>query len=425
MSVRTSHLFPIFLGALTVSALVSCSDASSLEGVAGSVRTSEHEVIYDSNSYQEVGNLPYWDSWFVESRSTAALMKRDKLSCDGERCELEWFPHLEGQVGSRMLPLCSDEPFRGQPVASSCTGFLVGKDLMATAGHCVKGANWCEDVAIVFDYTVNTKNGEANTTFDTDREVYYCSEVIAQSHEGSEIEDNDFAVFRLDRDTRGRAALPLRSSGAIPQYASVDTLANPLGLPLKLEDGGYVRHTSPGLPRFEATIDAAPGSSGGPVFNQSTGDVEGIVVDGPSEIYELGTEEDGSDCARSLQCSGWDGCSGSDHPWVLVSRIERVVEVLEDRSCFDGEKNAQETDVDCGGPDCKPCDPGSTCQQDTDCGEGYRPPSCHAGYCLAGTCEVDTSSCECQDSSDCDDDDPCTRDHCGRNVCYHYDGQCD
>ncbi len=46
-------------------------------------------------------------------------------------------------------------------------------------------------------------------------------------------------------------------------------------------------------------------------------------------------------------------------------------------SCTDGIKNGQETDVNCGGPDCKPCDDGKSCSIDTDC---------TAGLCTAGKC---------------------------------------
>lgn len=121
-----------------VAATVGCSADTLSSAADDSSRSIDQEVIYDSNSLSEVGNLPYWHRWFSESRSTAALVKRTDLSCDSVECDVAWTPHQEGQVGSRMLPLCSDEPFVGQPVASGCTAFLIGKDLMATAGHCAR-----------------------------------------------------------------------------------------------------------------------------------------------------------------------------------------------------------------------------------------------------------------------------------------------
>lgn len=402
------------------SGAVGCSEAPTLD----EVQSTESPVIYDTNDRSEVGNLPYWHKWFDEARATAALVKRDDLTCGSTECEVEWHPHETGDVGTRTLPLCSDEPYVGQPVAASCTAFLIGKDLMATAGHCARKANWCENAAVVFDYTVNRNTGQANTTFDRDREVYYCSELLALGYEGSSIEDNDFAVFRLDRETRGRVSLPLRQSGSIERFAGVDSLSTPLGLPLKLETGALVIESSPEFPRFEANIDSAPGSSGGVVFNRASGEVEGILVDGTSTIYDRDVEADGTPCARSHQCRTapngvLTGCTGTEHPWVLVSRIERVVEVLEDRSCFDGKMNGQESDVDCGGPDCQPCFPGGQCNQASDCQPWDYPPDCHHPICEAGTCGVDTSTCECHEDFECDDGNVCTRDTCGRNQCRH------
>lgn len=409
-------------------ALVSISGASGCSEPPGmdmdSVDRTQSRVIYDTNDRVEVGNLPYWHKWFDESRATGALVARDQLTCNSTECDVEWYAHTTGVVGTRTLPLCSDEPYVGQPVAASCTAFLIGTDLMATAGHCARRSGWCDKTAVVFDFTVNRNTGQANTTFDRDREVYYCSELVALGYEGSRIQDNDFAVFRLDRATRGRMPLPLRQSGDIARYTALDTLSTPLGLPLKLEQGAFVTQTSVELPRFEANIDSAPGSSGGAVFNRETGEVEGILVDGTSRIYDADAEADGTTCARSHQCStiengSWAGCKATEHPWVLVSRIERVVEVLEDRSCFDGKQNGQESDVDCGGPACEPCFPGGHCTQASDCQPWDYPPACHHPVCEAGICGVDTSTCECHEDSECDDGDVCTRDSCGRNQCRH------
>src|SRR5512145_1601394 len=39
------------------------------------------------------------------------------------------------------LNLCKKERFREQPIGAFCSGFLVGADLIVTAGHCIKNAN--------------------------------------------------------------------------------------------------------------------------------------------------------------------------------------------------------------------------------------------------------------------------------------------
>jgi hypothetical protein len=47
--------------------------------------------------------------------------------------------------------LCSSEPYRQQPSSAFCSGFLVGDDLMVTAGHCIDAAS-CAGTTFVFGF---------------------------------------------------------------------------------------------------------------------------------------------------------------------------------------------------------------------------------------------------------------------------------
>ncbi|HEX9100973.1 MAG TPA: hypothetical protein VF997_02150, partial [Polyangia bacterium] len=51
-------------------------------------------------------------------------------------------------------------------------------------------------------------------------------------------------------------------------------------------------------------------------------------------------------------------------------------------SCTDGVLNGSESDVDCGGPDCAPCADGRGCAGDNDC----RSRGCSGGACATPTC---------------------------------------
>lgn len=50
-----------------------------------------------------------------------------------------------------------------------------------------------------------------------------------------------------------------------------------------------------------------------------------------------------------------------------VNQSDYVAPEPEPNSCSDGTLNGQETDVDCGGPDCEPCSHLSMCYEDRDC----------------------------------------------------------
>jgi len=56
-----------------------------------------------------------------------------------------------------------------------------------------------------------------------------------------------------------------------------------------------------------------------------------------------------------------------------------------DGSCNDGVKNTNESDVDCGGPDCPACEPPQMCVEDEDCTTEV----CANGECQAPTCYDD------------------------------------
>ena len=117
-------------------------------------------------------------------------------------------------------------------------------------------------------------------------------------------------------------------------------------------------------------------------------------------------------------------------------------------TCGDGTRNGDETDLDCGGAECKPCTPGQSCQGPGDCAFGdcfdntcqksqcQGPQDClPAGPCLAVICTKD-GHCEAFPAGDgdpCKDDDPCTSEavckagKCFVNAqmdCSAFDGPC-
>ncbi|CBJ25633.1 conserved unknown protein [Ectocarpus siliculosus] len=108
-----------------------------------------------------------------------------------------------------------------------------------------------------------------------------------------------------------------------------------------------------------------------------------------------------------------------------------------DATCSDGEKNGDETDVDCGGSSCSPCPSGSTCLVDTDCSYNNCPapasttsdPICvspakacpnDCGGTIRGTCEyVSSTSGAVLTAADCLADTPTST--C-RASCNCFDG---
>lgn len=181
---------------------------------------------------------------------------------------------------SEFFNVCPTERFAQQPALANCSGFLVGPDLLLTAGHCVvpssKGGDQCETFAWVFDYRV----GEFKKENFPSENVYRCKEVL--EHELNSILKTDFALIRLDREVKDRAPLTVRTAGKIELGADLMMIGNPSGLPTKIADGATVRQNS--HPEFFTTdLDAFGGNSGSAVFDAQTGVVEGILVRGAKD----------------------------------------------------------------------------------------------------------------------------------------------
>jgi V8-like Glu-specific endopeptidase len=438
---------------VSVSALVSACASEST--APESTSATEQRIIYGSDDRKEIGQLtnPRQIAW---AKATGSFFDDTDVSCSGGNCVLTTKTYGDTQ-GGVYLPLCSGERFAGQPQGAHCTGFLIAPDLVATAGHCFVSKYYCDHTALVFGFSV-TASGQARTTV-PEKDVYRCSAIVAQANEQASADglgDEDFAVLRLDRPVTDRTPFSLRQTGMVPNNAAIATIGDPLGLPLKYTGGGSVRNNL-GSARFETSLDASAGYSGAPVFNASTGLVEGVLASGPGVEFATEPLPDGGVCERTTHCSEVTGCQ-NQAAWVRATRIQSVVAVLEGRSCHDKVRNGQETDVDCGGPDCDPCLMGNTCQQDSDC---YQFPydcrqevcnqnhqcaldystcgcvvdadcddgiACTNTYCNQGSfsCEEASNSCECTHDTDCDDGQDCTRDSCSTTTrtCVHDASAC-
>ena len=90
--------------------------------------------------------------------------------------------------------------------------------------------------------------------------------------------------------------------------------------------------------------------------------------------------------SKCVECVDNAGCDGG------VCSANKCVPA----SCLDQEKNAGETDVDCGGNECNPCADGKICVAGTDCLDTI----CAAGKCAKATC-TDTAKNGAETDIDC------------------------
>lgn len=171
--------------------------------------------------------------------------------------------------------------FLEQPTAGNCTGFLIAPDVFVTAGHCVETKEDAQEYIYLFDYTSNISFNEKENYFVFDsKNAFEAVEVLRSELSDKSVDQNnvvDYAVIKLDRQSN-RAPYRFRTSGSVKEKTNIYTIGAPTGLPLKFSEKAIVVDGEP-KKWFKTSIDAFPGNSGGPVFDQN-GFIEGILVRG-------------------------------------------------------------------------------------------------------------------------------------------------
>lgn len=259
------------------------------------------DLIYGEDDRYEVDQYPNAD--FRDKASAVAMrVSNRRLSEDRLDSSLINFPHRK--LKNAIPNLCASERFTDQLSVGDCSGFLVAPNLLVTAGHCMNSDAECSGHKWVFDYK------EGTTQFKK-RDVYSCKKIISQKYTYTDQEVSDYAVIELDRVVSDRTPLTRRKFGRVGLHTKLVVIGHPLGLPMKISDGAKVSRMNE-LERerkfhswrmranyFTANLDSYGGNSGSPVFNQKTGKVEGILIQGADDfIYnqELG-------CTQSLRLS--------------------------------------------------------------------------------------------------------------------------
>lgn len=247
------------------------------------------------------------------AESSCGLVSRSSLTAQGSNWQVSSGSWTSAGGGT----LCSDEPFRGQPVAPWCTGFLVAPDMIVTAGHCIETASECSSTAFVFGWAMQSASDGPVNPAPGDK-VYFCASIVDQALAGN----NDHCLVKLDRPVEGISPLSIRRSGSISNNTPLVVIGQPSGLPQKVAGGAVVKDAKNGIPYFQANLDTYGGNSGSPVFNAQTLQVEGILVRGATDFRT----RSGSSCTESNRVP--DTGSPTGLTFEEVSKIEVLVPLI-------------------------------------------------------------------------------------------------
>lgn len=269
---------------------------SALSFASFAVPTPVQKVIYDEDNRLDM--VETLNAKYIElSRSTAAQIDNAILVHTYSKDNYRVVAQTLQQIG-----ICPTERFSHQVAGARCSGFLVGKDLLVTAGNCVKNLEDCANYSWVFGYEVKT-TADVSVTVSSEN-IFHCKEILTRSLDNAT--RDDFALIRLDREVKNRNPLNFRRTGVISDDANVFVIGHPIGLPTKVADGAKVRNNQPEK-YFVTNLDTYGGNSGSAVFNADTFEVEGIFARGEDDfVYNPNTN-----CSESKVCKN-DSCRGED-----------------------------------------------------------------------------------------------------------------
>mgnify|MGYP003608071550 CR=1 FL=1 len=248
------------------------------------------------------------------ARSTAAKIPTSALKKE--------FGGLLYSVTGKSLQLnnrvCEDENLAKETVLSTCSAFLVAPDLLLTAGHCIRSEVDCANSSWVFDFKKSLIPGDGVKAYFSPDEVYSCASIVHREYKPSAADGKlDYALIRLNKEVFDRSPLPYRMHGKIEDKASLMMIGYPSGMAATITTDAYIR-TNDKEHYFTTNLDSFAGNSGSPVFNESTGIVEGFLVRGEKDFIW----DENNQCNRLVKCT-MNNCKGED-----VIRITSVSELM-------------------------------------------------------------------------------------------------
>lgn len=196
---------------------------------------------------------------------------------------------------------CNKANFEEDIMWASCSGTVIGKDLVLTAAHCLKAHNDCSGMMIAEGFDLNE---DIEVIRSSPEKVYTCAEVIYSSQPHPGRNDRDIAIIKLDRPIQNNPPIKIKSHWK-PETEMIYAIGYPSGTPKKISIGFVDKTEFPevnlkDLEYKKIHLLAPGGLSGGGVFN-ARHELIGLVV--RSETNYIREER----CVRDISCTT-DAC---------------------------------------------------------------------------------------------------------------------
>lgn len=234
-------------------------------------------------------------------RATVAIIKNEDLVSDSI--------FTIGQVYNFCSEHAFSKEFANDKLWANCSGVLVAKNIVLTAGHCITRLEDCSTKSFVFDFLDNSSLQKVRTD---QKQVYTCKKILDWSRPVPNKQLVDFALIQLDREVTDRDPISLTDK-SLKAEQDVFSFGFPLGSPMKISKGfiSYENAQENQLPErsfYRANMSTHPGLSGGGVYDENL-QLVGVLVRGEANI-----EKDG-------RCQVLRHCEKGDCTWAEVQKL--------------------------------------------------------------------------------------------------------
>lgn len=256
-------------------------------------------VIYGDDSVRDLQDEKIQGSALFQKnlRASAALISHSELK---KNTDGSW--KLNDKTVQERYRTCDQFRLSDQVSAAFCSAVLVSSNVILTAAHCLSedAEQSCGSTSVVFGFDQKIEAGPSKTLLKS--QVYNCRRIIEISqHQRSQV---DYALVELDRAVEGVSPITMPTL-IQPMTLGQDiyTVGYPIGTSKKIAKG-RVREFAQANQNPKAALDIYYGNSGGPIFDEKTNELVGVVMNGEEDFIETADQ-----CQMPKRCTD-SGCAG-------------------------------------------------------------------------------------------------------------------
>lgn len=233
------------------------------------------------------------DPWKKFAQKTLTIVKRSRLKQNGD-----YFQIVPKGLLGELEGFCNDEKFFSNPVLGYCSGYAASRRAIITAGHCIaNNREFLDSIAFVFDFRY--ENDKLIIKDIPKENVFFGSNII--KYVKSFVEGSDFCIIEVTRDIPDFRISQTRQAGIVSPGQNLIAVGYPNGTPVKISPNGKV-YNNDADNFFITNLDTYEGNSGGPVFDSTTGLVEGIIKGGNKDFTTITISNTALICKKSIKC---------------------------------------------------------------------------------------------------------------------------